>query len=69
MAYKNIDSAFTGALVKSVIKGQPCDLAKLKPGDILMGIETKNEKGATVKYKIDNHGQVDFCSTEKKIKF
>ena len=68
MAYKSIDVAFTGALVKSVIKNQACDTAKLKAGDILVGIESQDEKGNTTKYKIDNHGQVDFCSTEKKIK-
>ncbi len=68
MDYKGIDHAFTGALVKSTIKDQACANAGLKKGDILMGIETKDNNGKVIKYKIDNFGQVEFCSTDKRVR-
>lgn len=68
MEYKGIDQAFTGGLVKDVIKNQACDLAKLKKGDIIMGLETKDPQGKIVKFKVDPHGQVQFCSTDKRVK-
>jgi len=68
MDFKNIDRAFGGALVKSVIEDQACSKAGLKKGDIIVGIESKDAKGKIVKYKVDCFGQVGFESTDMKVR-
>ena len=68
MAYKSIDPAFTGSLIKSVIEKQPCCKAGLKKGDIIVGLETKDENGNIVKYKVDTFGQTEFASTDMRVR-
>ena len=69
MDFKGIDRAFTGALIKSTIDKQACDNAGLKKGDIIVGIETKDTKGNIIKYNIDSFAQVQFESTDMKVRF
>lgn len=66
MEYKNINSKYQGALIKHVIDGQSACKAGLKEGDILLAIETKDQRGETVRYDIDSFGQVKFASTDKR---
>ena len=68
MDFKGIDRAFSGALIKSVIENQSCAKAGLKKGDIIVGIETKDIKGNIVKYKVDSFAQVQFESTDMKVR-
>lgn len=67
MDFKNIDRAFNGVLIKSVIKNQSCCKAGLKKGDIIVGIETKDMKGNIIKYNVDTFGQVQFSSTDMRV--
>lgn len=67
MQYKKIEAAFTGGLVKEVIPGQAVDQAKIKEGDIIMGLESKDSRGEIVKFKVDMFSQVKFCSTDKRV--
>ena len=68
MDYKGIDKAFSGVLIKSVIKNQSCCKAGLKKGDIIVGIETKDTKNNIIKYKVDTFGQVQFSSTDMRVR-
>lgn len=66
--FKGIDRAYVGVLIKDVIEKSPADKCGLKKGDILMGIETTDKKGNTVKYSIDTFGQTTFSSTDKRVR-
>lgn len=68
MDHRGIDRAFSGTLVKSVIENQSCAKAGLKKGDIIVGIETKDVKGNVVKYKVDSFAQVEFESTDMRVR-
>jgi len=66
LAYKKIDAAYQGALVKRVLDNQAADQAGIRKGDILVGIETR-ENGVEKKYNIDNFGNVQVPWTDKRV--
>ena len=61
-------TAHSVTLEKSLIDKQACSKAGLK-GDIIVGIETKDSKGNILKYKVDSFAQVQFESTDMKVRF
>jgi len=66
--FKGVDRAFKGVLLKDIIEKSPADKCGLKKGDILMGIETIDKSGKTIKYNIDTFGQITFASTDKRVR-